>query len=72
MSGSTFTSNSATNGGGIENLGTATVSDSTFTSNSAGFGGGLGNSGTATVSGSTFTSNSAPSAAASPTPGRRR
>ncbi len=46
MSGCTFTSNSATNGGGlnIESGGTATVSGSSFTSNSARqHGGGLGN-----------------------------
>ena len=45
MSGSTFTSNSAsTDGGGLDNIGTATVSGSTFTSNSAStFGGGLDN-----------------------------
>ena len=73
MSGSSFTSNSATSGGGLANFGTATVSGSTFTSNSATNGGGLDNFGTATVSGSSFTSNSATSvAAASPTPGRRR
>jgi parallel beta-helix repeat protein/predicted outer membrane repeat protein len=46
-------------GGGIENFGTATVSDCTFTSNSANFGGGIENFGLATVSHSTFTSNSA-------------
>ena len=72
MSGSSFTSNSAgTDGGGLANFGTATVSGSSFTSNSAGSGGGgLANErgGTATVSGSSFTSNSAgPMAAASST-----
>ena len=75
MSGSTFTSNSASvDGGGLDNGGTATVSGSTFTSNSAIVGGGgLHNGGTATVSDSTFTSNSAASpAAASTTSGRRR
>ena len=61
MSGSSFTSNSADIfGGGLDNFGTATVSDSSFTGNSAGAdGGGLSNFGTATVSGSSFTSNSA-------------
>ena len=61
MSGSTFTSNSASlDGGGLDNFGTATVSGSTFTGNSASNdGGGLFNAGTATVSGSSFTSNSA-------------
>ena len=62
MSGSSFTSNSAgSDGGGLVNFGTATVSGSSFTSNSATFGGGLANErgGTATVSGSSFTSNSA-------------
>ena len=43
MSGSTFTSNSASDGGGLSNDGTATVSGSSFTSNSAVFGGGLDN-----------------------------
>ena len=45
MSGSTFTSNSASSfGGGLANeRGTATVSGSTFTGNSATFGGGLDN-----------------------------
>ena len=64
MSGSSFTSNSASiDGGGLDNEsgGTATVSGSSFTSNSATFGGGLDNVGTATVSGSSFTSNSASS-----------
>jgi predicted outer membrane repeat protein len=61
VSGCTFTSNSATVGGGLANEfgGTATVSGCTFTNNSAGSdGGGIANVGTATVSGSTFTSNS--------------
>ena len=41
MSGSSFTSNSAgTDGGGLVNYGTATVSGSSFTSNSASIGGG--------------------------------
>ncbi len=63
VSGSTFTSNSASNfGGGLNNAGTATVSACSFTSNSAPDGGGLANvpiGGTATVIGCTFTSNSA-------------
>ena len=60
MSGSTFTSNSASiDGGGLDNFGTATVSGSTFTSNSAVRRRRPHNLGTATVSGSTFTSNSA-------------
>ncbi len=62
VSDSTFTGNSASNGGGVYNfmLGTATVSGSTFSINSAsGIGGGLYNGGTATVTNSTFTSNSA-------------
>src|SRR5262249_18243775 len=47
-------------GGGLFNLGEATVRDSTFTGNTAGLtGGGLGNLGTATVSGSTFAGNTA-------------
>src|SRR5208337_2801843 len=63
VSNSVFTSNSAVNGGGIDNEsgGTASVSGSTFTSNSASTGGGRANYGTASVSGSTFTSNSASS-----------
>jgi len=55
-----FTSNFATDGGGLANEsgGKATVLGSTFTSSSAGdAGGGLANGGTASVSGSTFTSN---------------
>ena len=44
VSGSSFTSNSASiDGGGLANFGTATVSGSTFTSNSAFNGGGLDN-----------------------------
>ena len=44
MSGSSFTSNSASFGGGLDNIGTATVSGSSFTSNSAiADGGGLDN-----------------------------
>ena len=63
VSGSTFTTNSASDGGGMFNSGTATVSGSTFTGNFAIIrdGGGIYNSGTATVtvSDSTFTTNSA-------------
>ena len=45
MIGSTFTNNTASlQGGGLDNSGTATVSDSTFTGNSASSGnGGLNN-----------------------------
>ena len=59
MSGSTFTSNSAADGGGIDNDGTLTVSGSTFTSNSGSGdnGGGINNYGTAMVINSTFTGN---------------
>ena len=46
-------------GGGIYNLGTATVIGSTFTRNSGSDGGGIYNLGTATVIGGTFTSNQA-------------
>ena len=61
MSGSSFTSNSAFEGGGLFNnsFGTATVSDSTFTSNSASVdGGGIKNFGTLTQTGNIFTGNS--------------
>jgi len=62
VSGSTFTGNSATLGGGIFNAGrTLTVSGSTFTENTAVTGGGIDNVVTATVSGSTFTRNTATS-----------
>jgi MBG domain (YGX type) len=49
----------ATNGGGIDNFGTLTVSNSVFSNNSANDGGGLCNEfgGALTVSGSTFTNN---------------
>jgi predicted outer membrane repeat protein len=61
VSGGAFTRNSAGTGGGLLNLGSASVSGSAFTGNSAttDFGGGLYNAGTATVSGSSFTRNSA-------------
>jgi len=62
VSGSAFTGNSASLGGGIENdfFAELTVRDCTFTSNSADRGGGIDNlGGTATVSGSAFTGNTA-------------
>ena len=62
VSGSTFTSNSASNFGGGLNNGVRRRSARSFTSNSAPDGGGLANvpfGGTATVIGCTFTSNSA-------------
>jgi hypothetical protein len=74
VSGSTFARNTATDGGGIFNaasitvtrrgtnisFGTMTVSDSTFTGNVASHdGGGIDNFGTAVVTGSTFRHNSA-------------
>jgi hypothetical protein len=70
VSDSTFSGNSALNGGGIFNFGvvmrgqafrsTLTVSHSTFADNTAtNDGGGIDNFGTATVSGSTFTENTA-------------
>jgi predicted outer membrane repeat protein len=61
VSHSTFTDNSATEGGGIYNNATLSVSHSTFTGNSATDGGGIANFGigTLSVSQSTFTDNSA-------------
>ena len=60
VSGVTIQNGNASDGGGIENEGTATVTDSTLTGNSASFvGGGIGNVGTLTVSDSTLTGNSA-------------
>ncbi len=61
MSNSTFSSNSASGGGGICNLpgGTVTVSNSTFSGNSTtGGGGGIQSYGTVIVSNSTFSGNS--------------
>src|SRR5262249_5710043 len=59
--GSVFTRNSAGTGGGLLNLGSASVSRSAFTGNSATayFGGGLYNAGTAKVSRCAFTRNTA-------------
>jgi predicted outer membrane repeat protein len=61
VSDSSLTSNSAFDGGGIDNFGTETVTGSTLSSNSATFGGGLAkeSGATATVIGGTFTSNTA-------------
>ncbi len=61
VSHSTFTDNSATEGGGIYNNATLSVSHSTFTGNPATDGGGIANFGigTLSVSHSTFTDNSA-------------
>lgn len=58
---STFSGNSAYNGGGgIANFGTVTINNSTFSGNSASIGGGaLSNSGTATINNSTLSGNSA-------------
>ena len=59
---STLTSNAATGpGGGIENLGTAAVSNSSFVSNTAGSGGGISqeSSGAITLTNSTIAFNSA-------------
>ena len=50
---------STTNGGGISNSGTLTLTNSTLDGNSAPYGGGIATSGTATVSSSTFTDNQA-------------
>ncbi|WP_263357026.1 beta strand repeat-containing protein [Acidicapsa ligni] len=55
-----FSTNSATNGGAIDNAGNLTVNNSTFTGNSAStLGGGIQNSGALTVTNSTFSGNSA-------------
>jgi hypothetical protein len=61
VSGSTFTGNSAGDGGGIYNgNGRLTITASTFSGNSAFQGGGIANwSGALTVTGSTFSGNSA-------------
>jgi parallel beta-helix repeat protein len=50
---------SATNGGGLENAGTITLTNSTISGNSAGFGGGVDNRGTATLTNCTVSGNSA-------------
>lgn len=57
---STFASNGLplALGGGIENLGVATVTNSTFSDNNGGSGGGIDNIGTLNVTGSTFSGNS--------------
>jgi CSLREA domain-containing protein len=49
----------ASNGGGILNVGTLTVSNSTFTGNQAGYGGAIANFGTLTIANSTFDGNNA-------------
>ena len=59
MSKSTFSDNSASQGGGVFSYGRMAVSNSTFTGNSADFGGGISNAGTMQVSNSTFSGNSA-------------
>ena len=61
MTNSTFSDNSAYDGGGIstENGGTATVLNSTFSNNSAsGYGGGMSNAGTLSASNNLFYNNS--------------
>ena len=72
ISGLTITGGDATDGGGIDNLGTLTVSKVTFTDNhttdvAGGVGGGIDNLGTLTVTNSAFTGNSASGAAAAST-----
>ena len=70
---STFTSNTANQGGGLANYGTATVKSSTFTSNFGdGDGGGIFNGGTLTASASTFGINYAELGGASTTVVRPR
>jgi CSLREA domain-containing protein len=62
ISGLTISGGSATQGGGIDNLGSLTVSDSTLSGNTAtgnDGGGGIDNLGSLTVSDSTLSSNSA-------------
>ena len=77
VTGSTFSGNSAKDGGGIYNTGTLTVNTSTFSENSAnetsaatsnGNGGGIYNTGTMTVTNSTFSGNSATDSATGPSP----
>jgi hypothetical protein len=61
VSGSSFTRNSASVGGGLDNFGTARVSGSSFTRNSASVGGGLDNKTGAMLidgGGNTFKKNS--------------
>src|SRR5208283_4608523 len=57
----TIENGSSFDGGGIENVGTLTVTNSTFSGNSAtgGTGGGIFNDGTLTVTNSTFSTNTA-------------
>ncbi|MCA9968541.1 MAG: hypothetical protein KC423_30055, partial [Anaerolineales bacterium] len=59
---STFSGNSATNGGGIVNgiRSTLRVTNSTFSGNTATKGGGIQSAGAVTVTNSTFSGNSAP------------
>ena len=60
VSGLTIAHGLVSNGGGIYNVGTATITDSTLSHNSAGFGGGgIYNVGTVTVTDSTLSHNSA-------------
>ncbi len=70
ITGSTFSGNTAANGGAVDSgddggLGTVKITGSTFTGNTAGSDGGAvdngddGGSGTATITGSTFTGNTA-------------
>jgi len=60
IGGLTIQHGTGTDGGGIDNLGTLTVTNSTLTSNSSGTGGGIyNNRGTLTVTSSTFTGNTA-------------
>lgn len=62
ISGNTATSNTTSDGGGIENATGSTIinlSASTVSGNSARHGGGIGNEDTATISGSTISGNSA-------------
>jgi hypothetical protein len=51
--------NTASNGGGLNNLGTATMTNCNFTGNTASSGGGLNNLGTATMTNCNFTGNTA-------------
>ncbi len=59
ISGVTITNGSSSDGGGIYNAGTLTVTNSAFTSNSSSYAGGaIENGGTLTVANSTFSGNS--------------